>query len=177
MNEKNLVIHPDDNCSADRDLFEIIYEGKGYDVIVDADISDEELAEQLCSHDMIFFIWIVGDDGLMVYGKNGKPRYMINDTHVHLLRGKRLLSIGGKGFFERNGLPGLHTDTIITSGFQACLYDMDDYTDEEIKASLMPLLSAIRDAIEIEDPQEIKRIILDRYNADDAITQFNRRSI
>lgn len=69
MSKKILVIHPDDNCSADRDLFEIIYEGKGYDVIVDADISDEELAEQLCSHDMIFFIWIVGDDGLMVYGK------------------------------------------------------------------------------------------------------------
>jgi hypothetical protein len=45
MNEKILVIHPDDNCSADRDIFEIIYEGKGYDVIVDADISDDAITQ------------------------------------------------------------------------------------------------------------------------------------
>ena len=143
----------------------------------DAEISDEELRAQINTHDAIVLFWSGGADGLVVWNKNGKPRYMIDETHVEMLRGKRLLSIGGKEFFQRHGLSGFHTDTIISSGFEACLYDIEDYSDEEIRESLMLLMLAIRDTMEMNELQEMKRVILGRYNADDAITQFNRNSI
>lgn len=177
MKKKTLVIHPDDICSVNRDVFMTIYEGKGYDVIEDAEISDVELRAQINTHDTIVLLWSGGADGLIVWNKNGKPRYMIDETHVEMLRGKRLLSIGGKSFIERFNLTGLHTDTIISSGFEACLYDMGDYSDEDVKKSLMKLMSAIRDTTELEDFSEMKSVILERYNAKDAITQFNRNSI
>lgn len=172
-----LIIHPNDNCSVNREIFKTIYEGKGYDVIEDVEISDAELRAQINTHDAIVLFWSGGADGLVVWNKNGKPRYMIDETHVEMLRGNRLLSIGGKEFFQRHGLSGFHTDTIISSGFEACLYDMGDYSDKDVAESLMLLMLAIRDTMEMSDLQKMKRIILERYNADDAITQFNRNNI
>ena len=172
-----LVIHPDDICSLNRDLFQTIYEGKGYDVVEDVEIYDEELLAQINTHDAIVLFWSGGAEGLIVWDKNGKPRYLIDDAHVELLRGKRLLSIGGKSFFERFGLTGLHTDTIISSGFEACLYDIGDYSDKDVAESLMSLMLAIRDTMELENFVEMKEVILERYNAEDSITQFNRDSI
>ena len=171
-----LIIHPDDN-SVNRDIFATIYEGKGYDVIENVSISNEELTEQISTHDTIVFLWNSRSEGLLVWDNDGKPRYMIDDAHVELLRGKRLLSIGGKRFFEKHGLAGLHTGTILTSSFAAVLYDIEGYSDEEITESLMPLMLAIRDTLEMEDLREMKRAILERYNAGDAITQFNRNNI
>ena len=177
MKEKILVVHPDDICSLNRDFFNIIYEGKDYDVIDDGEICDDELRAQINTHDAIVLFWSGGADGLIVWGNDGKPRHLIDDTHVDLLRGKRLLSIGGKEFFQRHGLSGFHTGTIILSCFEACLYDIEDYSDEEIRESLVSLMLAIRDTMEMSDLQKMKRIILERYNADDAITQFNRNNI
>ena len=177
MPNKILVIHPSDICSLNRDVFQAIYEGKGYDVIDDAEISDVELRAQINTHDTIVLFWSGGADGVIVWNKNGKPRYMIDETHVEMLRGKRLLSIGGKEFFQRHGLSGFHTDTIISSGFEACLYDMGDYSDKDVAESLMSLMLAIRDTMELENFVEMKEVILERYNAEDSITQFNRNSI
>lgn len=177
MPKKILVIHPSDICSLNRDVFQAIYEGKGYDVIEDAEISDVELRAQINTHDTIVLFWSGGADGLIVWNKNGKPRYMIDKTHVEMLKGKRLLSIGGKEFFQRHGLSGFHTDTIISSGFESCLYDMGDYSDKDVAESLMSLMLAIRDTMELENFVEMKEFILERYNAEDSITQFNRNSI
>lgn len=46
--KKVLVIHPDDRST---DMLKAIYEGKGYDVINDPSISDDEIVEQIKSHD------------------------------------------------------------------------------------------------------------------------------
>ena len=120
-------------------------------------MSDTELWAQINAHDTIVLFWSEGADGLIVWNKSGKPRYMIDETHVEMLRGKRLLSIGGKEFFQRHGLSGFYTDTIISSGFEACLYDIEDYSDEEIRESLMLLMLAIRDTMEMNELQEMKR--------------------
>ena len=40
----------------------------------------------------------------------------------------------------------------------------------------MPLMLAIRDAMELENFVEMKEVVLERYNAEDSITQFNRNS-
>ena len=177
MKEKVLVAHPNDICSLNRDVFKAIYEGKGYDVIDNVEISDEELRAQINTHDAVLLFWSGGADGLIVWNKNGKPRYMIDEAHVGMLRGKRLLSSGGKELFQRYGLSRFHTGTIISSGFEACLYDIGDYSDEDVAESLMPLMLAIRDAMELENFVEMKEVVLERYNAEDSITQFNRNSL
>lgn len=41
----------------------------------------------------------------------------------------------------------------------------------------MPLMYAMHDTLEMDDLQEMKRIILERYNATDPVTLFNRRNI
>ena len=51
------------------------------------------------------------------------------------------------------------------------------YSDEDIAESMMPLMYAMHDTIEMEDLEEMKRIILERYNANDPVTWFNRRNI
>lgn len=50
-------------------------------------------------------------------------------------------------------------------------------SDEDIAESMMPLMYAMHDTIEMEDLEEMKRIILERYNAKDPVTWFNRRNI
>jgi hypothetical protein len=36
---------------------------------------------------------------------------------------------------------------------------------------------AMRETLEMEDLEQMRQIILERYNADDPITQFNRKNI
>lgn len=36
---------------------------------------------------------------------------------------------------------------------------------------------AMHDTLEMEDLEEMKRVILERYNADDPVTAFNRENI
>ena len=54
---------------------------------------------------------------------------------------------------------------------------MGDYSDKDVAESLMSLMLAIRDTMELENFVEMKEVILERYNAEDSITQFNRNSI
>ena len=51
--KKVLVIHPDDRST---DMLKAVYEGKGYDVINDPSISDDEIVEQIKSHDRIIML-------------------------------------------------------------------------------------------------------------------------
>ena len=66
---------------------------------------------------------------------------------------------------------------IISEEIEAWMYGIDDYSDEDIAESLMPLMYAMHDTLEMEDLEEMRRIILERYNADDPVTWFNRRNI
>ena len=43
--------------------------------------------------------------------------------------------------------------------------------------TMMPLMFAMHDTLEMEDLEEMRRIILERYDADDPITAFNRKNI
>ena len=130
-----LVIHPDDRST---DMLKAVYEGKGYDVINDGSISQEELIKTKKTYSM----WCHSDE-----------------------------------YFERNGMKGFHSGMIISEEVEAWMYGIDGYTDEDIAESLMPLMYAMHDTLEMEDLEEMKRIILERYNADDPVTWFNRRNI
>lgn len=80
-------------------------------------------------------------------------------------------------FFERHNIKGFHSGMIISEEMEALMYDIVGYSDEDIAESMMPLMYAMHDTIEMEDLEEMKRIILERYNANDPVTWFNRRNI
>jgi hypothetical protein len=80
-------------------------------------------------------------------------------------------------FFENHGMKGFHSGMIISEEMEARMYGIIEFNDEEIAESLMPLMYAMHDTIEMEDLEEMKRIILERYNANDPVTWFNRRNI
>ena len=175
--KKVLVIHPDDRST---DMLKAVYEGKGYDVINDPGISDEDVVEQIKSHDKIIMLGHGTPYGLIAWNRDsGEVRYIINDSHADLLKTKETYSMWchSDEFFETHGMKGFHSGMIISEEMEALMYGIIEFNDEEIAESLMPLMYAMHDTIEMEDLHEMKRIILERYNANDPVTWFNRRNI
>ena len=175
--KKVLVIHPDDRST---DMLKAVYEGKGYDVISDPRISDEEVVGQIKSHDKIIMLGHGTPYGLISWNRTtGEVRYVINDSHAELLKTKETYSMWchSDAFFERHDMKGFHSGMIISEEMEALMYGIVGYSDEDIAESMMPLMYAMYDTIEMEDLEEMKRIILERYNAKDPVTWFNRRNI
>ena len=175
--KKVLVIHPDDRST---DMLKAVYEGKGYDVINDPSISDDEIVEQIKSHDKIIMLGHGTPYGLISWNRTtGEVRYVINDYHAELLKTKETYSMWchSDAFFERHDMKGFHSGMIISEEMEALMYGIVGYSDEDIAESMMPLMYAMHDTIEMEDLEEMKRIILERYNAKDPVTWFNRRNI
>ena len=175
--KKVLVIHPDDMST---DMLKAIYEGKGYDVINDPAISDDEVVEQIKSHDKIIMLGHGNPYGLISWNRaTGEVRYIINDSHAELLKTKETYSMWchSDEFFENHGMKGFHSGMIISERSEACAYGIRGYTDEDVAMTMMPLMFAMHDTLEMEDLEEMRRIILERYDADDPITAFNRKNI
>ena len=175
--KKVLVIHPDDRST---DMLKAVYEGKGYDVISDPRISDDEVVGQIKSHDKIIMLGHGTPYGLISWNRTtGEVRYVINDSHAELLKTKETYSMWchSDAFFERHDMKGFHSGMIISEEMEALMYGIVGYSDEDIAESMMPLMYAMYDTIEMEDLEEMKRIILERYNAKDPVTWFNRRNI
>ena len=109
-----LVIHPDDRST---DMLKAVYEGKGYDVINDPGISDEEVVEQIKSHDKIIMLGHGTPYGLISWNRaTGEVRYIINDSHAELLNTKETYSMWchSDEFFENHGMKGFHSGMIIS---------------------------------------------------------------
>ena len=175
--KKVLVIHPDDRST---DMLKAVYEGKGYDVISDPRISDEEVVGQIKSHDKIIMLGHGTPYGLISWNRTtGEVRYVINDSLAEILKTKETYSMWchSDAFFERHDMKGFHSGMIISEEMEALMYGIVGYSDEDIAESMMPLMYAMYDTIEMEDLEEMKRIILERYNAKDPVTWFNRRNI
>jgi hypothetical protein len=161
-------------------MLKAVYEGKGYDVISDPRISDEEVVEQIKSHDKIIMLGHGTPYGLISWNRTtGEVRYVINDSHAEILKTKETYSMWchSDAFFERHDMKGFHSGMIISEEMEALMYGIVGYSDEDIAESMMPLMYAMYDTIEMEDLEEMKRIILERYNAKDPVTWFNRRNI
>lgn len=175
--KKVLVIHPDDRST---DMLKVVYESKGYDVINDPGISDEELMRQIEAHDKIIMLGHGTPYGLLACNmKTGEVRYIINDSHAELLKTKETYSMwcNSDDFFIYHGMKGFHSGMIISEEVEARMYGIIEFDDQEIAELLMPLMHAMHDTIEMEDLQEMKRIILERYDANDPVTWFNRKNI
>ena len=175
--KKVLVIHSDDRST---DMLKAVYEGKGFDVITDGSISQDELIKAIEEHDTIIMLGHGTPYGLLAVDKNiGFIGYLIHDGHADLLKTKKTYSMWchSDAYFERHGMKGFHSGMIISEEMEALMYGIEGYSDKDIAESLMPLMYAMHDTLEMEDLMEMKRIILERYNSDDPITWFNRRNI
>ena len=172
-----LVMHPDDRST---DMLKAVYEGKGFDVITDGSISQDELIKAIEEHDTIIMLGHGTPYGLLAVDKNiGFIGYLIHDGHADLLKTKKTYSMWchSDAYFERHGMKGFHSGMIISEEMEALMYGIEGYSDKDIAESLMPLMYAMHDTLEMEDLMQMKRIILERYNSDDPITWFNRRNI
>ena len=176
MSTKVLVIHPD-NEYIGFPVFQTLYQGKPYTIVEDSNISDAELRKLIEEHDVIVMLGCFLHEGLLAQNKDtGKYFLLIDDTHIDLLKRKFVYSISGKRYFEERGVPGLHTGTILTSGFEATLYDVEG-TEEEIVNSALRLISIIGDTFDIQDVQEKKVKIFAEYDGIDPISIFNKKQI
>ena len=172
-----LVIHPDDRST---DMLKAVYEGKGYDVINDGCISQEDLVKAIEEHDTIIMLGHGTPYGLLaVDEKLGFIGYLIDDRHAELLKTKKTYSMWCHSdmYFRRHGMKGFHSGMIISEASEADMFGIRGYTDKDVADSMMPLMYAMHDTLEMEDLEKMREIILERYNSPDPITTFNRMNI
>lgn len=172
MNNRVLVIHTDKE-SAGFEIFQTLYMNKAYTVVDEPDISPDELRRLIAEHDAIILIGCFVQGGLLATNPiTRKDFVLIDDSYIELLRQKTVYSIGGRRYFERHNVPGLHIGTILTSGFEASLYEIDA-PEEEIINSALRLISIIGDTIHSQTPCEKKAKILTKYSGETPVEKFN----
>ena len=174
---KVLVIHPDDRSTQ---MLKAIYEGKGYDVITDCSISHDDLIKAIEEHDTIIMLGHGTPSGLLSVDPDwGFTGYLIQDGHAELLKTKKTYSMWcySDRFFRRHGMKGFHSGMNISEASEASAFGIYGYTDKDVAESLMPLMYAMHDTLEMEDLEQMREIILERYNSPDPISAFNRQNI
>lgn len=176
MSNKVLIIHPDNEC-VEFPIYQTLYKGKPYTIVDNPSIADAELRKLIEEHDVIVILGCFLHEGLLAKNRDtGKDFLLIDDTHVELLKRKIVYSISGKSYFEERGVPGLHTGTILTSGFEATLYEVEG-TEEEIVNSALRLMTIIGDTLNIPSTREKRAKIFAEYNGIDPISIFNKKEI
>lgn len=176
MKQSVLVIHTDKE-SAGFEIFQTLYMDIAYTVVDKPDISPNELRRLIAEHDAIILIGCFVQDGLLATNPiTRKDFVLIDDSFIELLRQKTVYSIGGRRYFERHNVPGLHIGTILTSGFEASLYEIDA-PEEEIISSGLRLISIIGDTIQVQTPREKDAKILAEYDGFDPVSLFNKNEI
>lgn len=176
MSNKVLIIHPDNEC-VEFPIYQTLYKGKPYTIVDNPSIADAELRKLIEEHDVIVILGCFLHEGLLAKNiDTGKDFLLIDDTHVELLKRKIVYSISGKRYFEERGVPGLHTGTILTSGFEATLYEVEG-TEEEIVNSALRLMTIIGDTLNIPSTREKRAKIFAEYNGIDPISIFNKKEI
>ena len=176
MNNRVLVIHTDKE-SAGFEIFQTLYMNKAYTVVDEPDISPDELRRLITEHGVVILIGCFCHDGLLATNPvTRKDFVLIDDSYIELLRQKTVYSIGGRRYFERHNVPGLHTGTILTSSFEASLYEID-VQEEEIISSALRLISIVGDTIQARDPREKNAKILAEYSGLDSLSAFHKNEI
>ena len=176
MKQSVLVIHTDKE-SAGFEIFQTLYMNKAYTVVDEPDRSPDELRRLIAEHGVVILIGCFCHDGLLATNPvTRKDFVLIDDSYIELLRQKNVYSIGGRRYFERHRVSGLHIGTILTSSFEASLYEIDA-PEEEIVNSALRLISIVGDTIQARGPREKKAKILAEYSGLDSLSAFNKNEI
>ena len=183
VNKSNtLVIHPKDDSTV---MLKNVYEGKGFDVIDDPDVSRAELIDAIKSHQRIIFLGHGTPGGLIhpcMLKMHSMPiggiKYIVDDSIAPYLRGKDTISMWcfSNEYFQRNHLPGFHTGMIISERREALMMlGKCPLTDGQLFDSMVHLAKLLGECLD-EPPVVMREYILNHYIGNDAITQFNREN-
>jgi len=163
---KTLVIHPDDRST---DFLKNIYEGKGYTVITDHEItrSPKQVRKLIKEHDRI-----------MMMG-HGCPTCLfytcINSEMVQLLREKECVCIwcNADRFVEKYGLKGFYTGMFISEVGEARCFGIQT-TQDKIDYSNDLFVSKLRDVL---DSPTVLTEIKELYQGECEVINFNNQRL
>jgi len=164
-----LVIHPADYST---DFLKDIYKGKEYSLI-STNMSKSKICKMIKDHDRIIMMGHGSEDGLI-----GFDRFIINSSHVYLLREKECIYIwcNADKFVEKYKLKShLFTGMIISEDIEAnlfCINSTMEYMDE----SNHRFAIAIRNVID-DNPIDIRDIKGNYLVSCNPVICFNRKNI
>lgn len=163
---KTLVIHPQDYTTR---FLKLIYKDKDWTVISD-NISNSKLKEQIKDHDRIVMLGHGTPYGLIGHG-----RFIINSTHVYLLREKTLFGVwcNCDEFFHKYDLKGFYTGMIISEIDEAYYCGVKTEMDE-LEDSNWLFAEALQKSIDNDDILETARSI---YVGDSHLVEFNKNNM
>lgn len=159
-----LVIHPDDRTT---DFLKTIYDGKGYDVITDRNVSPIHLIRKIRQYDRIM---MMGHG--CPYGLLGFTDTFMNPRFVNILRTKECVCIwcNADQYVERFGLKGFYTGMFISEVGEARVYGIT-ISQEKVTYSNDLFSSLMRDLVEF--PNKVLTEIKKMYYEDCPVIKFN----
>lgn len=165
---KTLVIHPYDLTTT---FLCEIYKDKDWTIMFDG-FSKKKLKENIRNHDRIIMLGHGDEFGL--YNPD-TLHHIIDSTWLWLLREKDCVCIwcNADKFVEKYGLKGLYTGMIISEPDEAYYFSINFKLDD-IKQSNKLFAQAIKENIETNDVDNIKKLYNDDTNA---IIEFNQQNI
>ena len=176
---KVLVIHLKDKST---DFLKLIYKDKDYDVINEFKTEvqgREELIEAIKNHDKIIMMGHGLPSGLINPTRKGCGIIAIDYTFADLLRTKETVSIWcwSDQFFRAHKMKGFHTGMIISECSEQKFALGKVYLDKEQQLANMEKFATIVGECIDKTPLEMQKYILDHYNDNDKVTEFNRKNI
>jgi len=172
-----LVIHCADRST---DMLSQIYAGKGWDVVNDGCIADEELRQLIQSHDRIVMLGHGTPGGLINVQAGGS---IINSSHAELLKDKKLFVIWCRAdeFFRRNniGFGNFITGNIPSEVWECRAAGCGDITTELMLENITYWSKLCADVVEVAldgNPQQavdyVRALYLEKYG-DHPVTHYN----
>ena len=179
--KKTLVIHPSDRST---DFLKIIYEDKDYDVLTDfrnciSNNGKSRLINTMKKYDRIIMLGHGTPYGLLNVVDGHFVGTLINDQFAKVLSEKETISIwcNSDRYFIRNNIKGFHTGMIISEvGEARYVLGKTPLNAKETLDNMIAFSTIVRDCIE-KTPTEMKDYILEHYNFEDEVTQYNRKNI
>lgn len=181
--KKTLVIHTQDKST---DFLRVIYEHKGYDVLNEFGIkysysstAKKELMKKMKKYDRIIMLGHGTPQGLLNVEDGMYVGYIIDKDFKDILAQKETISIwcNSDKFFRSLDIKGFHTGMIISEVIEAmyCL-GKTPLNEQETLDNMYAFATIVRLCID-EEPQVMKKFILEHYNFDDEVTKYNRDNI
>lgn len=179
--KKTLVIHVQDKST---DFLKVIYEGKGYDVLNEFGLNysakdANALIKKMEQYDRIIMLGHGTSQGLLNVDNGHYVGYIIDREFRDILAKKETISIwcNSDRFFGPLGIKGFHTGMIISEVREASyVLGKTPLNEQETLDNMYAFATIVRLCID-EEPQVMKKFILEHYNFDDDVTRYNRDNI
>lgn len=166
---RTIVFHPNDPST---DFLSAIYKGKGWDVITNPFLENDEVAELIRTHSRIISLGHGSENGL--FGGYGM---IINATLAPLLKKRETVNIwcNADKFVKEHKLKGFYTGMFISETIECAVYDIK-YADE-LTIELSNDLFALTLGKHMDSKNILKNVKREYHVDDNPIVTFNRNRL